>query len=325
MGARGWSVGIDVGGTKIAAGLVDPATGQTAALRHRPTAVERGGAAVLADVERLAHELAVGARREGQEAIAVGVGVPEIVAPDGRITSAHNFDWRELPVAARLGAIAPATVESDVRAAALAEARLGAGRPFASFAYVTVGTGISSTLVLSGRPWAGARGAALVLSSGPLSVPCPRCAAAEPFVLEEYSSGPALARRYREATGRHADGAEAAIAAARAGDPAAIAIVSAAAEALGSAVAFLVNVADPEAVVVGGGLGSAPGPFWEILLVAVRRHVWHPAAQALPVLQARLGPDAGWIGAALAAVDHDQQGRHDAVPARPPLAAVGRR
>lgn len=325
MGEHGWAIGIDVGGTKIAAGLVDPETGRTTGRRTMPTGADRGGAAVLADVEAVAGDLADEARARGRTVAAVGVGVPELVDPEGRIGSGHAFDWRGLPVSGRLGEIAPATIEADVRAAALAEARFGAGQPFASFAYVSVGTGISSTLVLDGRPWRGARGAALVLSTGPTSVPCPRCGGLEPFVLEEYASGPGLVRRHAELTGRAANGAKEVVAAAAAGEPEAVAVVETAAVALGSAVGFLVNVADPTAIVVGGGLGSAPGPFWDHLVAATRRHVWNPEAQSLPILQARLGPDAGWIGAALAAVDEGTAADRSGGMDRRPLAAAGRR
>jgi hypothetical protein len=140
MGEHGWAIGIDVGGTKIAAGLVEPETGWTTGRRTMPTGADRGGAAVLADVEAVAGDLADEARARGRTVAAVGVGVPELVDPEGRIGSGHAFDWRGLPVSGRLGEIAPVTIEADVRAAALAEARFGAGQPFASFAYVSVGT-----------------------------------------------------------------------------------------------------------------------------------------------------------------------------------------
>lgn len=301
--AAEWAIGIDVGGTKIAAGLLDPATGRRIVEKRLPTPEGRDGEAVLAEVASVALELAAAARIEHGRVVGIGLGVPELVDSSGRVTSAHNFDWRSLPVVGRLGTIAPTTIAADVRAAALAEAQWGAGRSYRSFAYVTVGTGISSTLVLDGRPWPGARGAALVASSGPLSVPCPSCGKVEPFVLEEYASGPALVRRAAERGATGWDRTEAVVVAAAAGDPIAGEVVATAAAALGSAVGWLVNVVDPEAVVVGGGLGSAAGPFWDRLVLETRRHIWNPAAQQLPIAQARLGPAAGWIGAALAAAD----------------------
>ena len=198
-------------------------------------------------------------------------------------------------------AIAPTFIAADVRAAALAESRHGAGREFESFAYVSIGSGISSTVVQDGVPLVGARGGALVLSSGSLGVPCPECSNWTEFVLEDYASGPALARRYAAATGHVVEGAEAVIAAANEGEPTAVQIVDSAADALGSSVGWLVNVLDPEAIVVGGGLGLARGRFRERLIAATRGHIWNPVARGLPFVSAALGADAGLIGAALTA------------------------
>jgi glucokinase len=300
-------IGIDVGGTKIAAGAVVPASGRVAFRWEMPTRPERGAAAVLADIETLAESIAGELRSDGRIPIAVGIGVPELVDATGQIRSAHLLDWSVIPLAERLGAIGPAFIAADVRAAALAEARYGAGREFDSFAYISIGSGISSTVVQDGVPLAGARGGALVLSSGSLGVPCPECSAWTEFVLEDYASGPALARRYTAATGRAAEGAEVVIAGANAGDLAAVQIVDSAADALGSSLGWLVNVLDPEAIVVGGGLGLAPGRFRERLIKATRDHIWNPGARGLPFVSAALGADAGLIGAALTAGQHAGQ------------------
>jgi glucokinase len=155
--------------------------------------------------------------------------------------------------------------------------------------------------VQDGVPLVGARGGALVLSSGTLGVPCPECSNWTEFVLESYASGPALARRYAEATGQPVADAHVVIAAANAGEPEATRIVDSAADALGSALGWLVNVIDPEAIVVGGGLGLAPGRYRDRLVTATREHIWNPAARELPFVSATLGIDAGVIGAALSA------------------------
>jgi glucokinase len=192
------AVGIDVGGTKIAGGLVD-ADGRVWARRMVPTEAHRGGAAVLAATRRLAEELR--AEAEARPVVGIGVAVCELVDPAGNVTSSHTVAWDGMPIQAELSRLAPTVVESDARAPALAEARFGAGRDFTSFAYVTIGTGISCCLVIDGVPWAGERGNALVLATMPLTVAGSDGALVE-FTLEEYASGPALARRYAEATGR---------------------------------------------------------------------------------------------------------------------------
>src|SRR5262245_28415006 len=151
------AIGIDVGGTKIAGGVVALHTGEVLARRSIPTGAARGGAAVLDDALALADDLRARARELGVAVQGIGVGVPGLVDVEGNVTSGHAIAWRGAPVQERFSRLAPAAIESDVRAHALAEARFGAGRPFRLFVFVTVGTGISSCLVQDGRPYAGAR------------------------------------------------------------------------------------------------------------------------------------------------------------------------
>ncbi len=265
-----YAVGLDVGGTKIAGGLVRFPDGVVVERRRIATGAERGPDAVLADAVALARELAHHVPA-GERFVGVGLGVPELVDLSGRITSAHTIDWRGVPLTERFADVGPVWVESDVRAAAVAEARFGAGRAYRIIAYVTVGTGISSTLVIDGHPYAGARGNALILASSPTSVICPECGVWVRPILEEFASGPALAKH---------------------GDP------RAAGEALGSGVGWLVNVLDPDAVIVGGGLGLAGGLYWEAFVESARRHIWAAATRELPIVMAELGADAGVVGAA---------------------------
>lgn len=299
-----YAIGIDVGGTKIAAGIVNLETGDTLRRRVILTDASRGGEVVLEAALYLADALVLEARSLGIEPAALGVGVAELVDSAGEIQSAHALGWRGLPIRQRFSQILPAVVESDVRAAALAEARFGAGRGCALFAYVTVGTGISSCLVRDGHPDSGARGNALVLGTMPLSTTCTECGAALRPVLEEIAAGPALVTRFHAAGGEAQRGEDVLRAAAH-GDLRAELVVREAAHALGSSVAFLVNVTDPEAVVVGGGLGSAAGLLWETFVPACRSHIYADATRSLPILRAALGADAGLVGAAATAIRTD--------------------
>ncbi len=292
------AIGLDVGGTKIAGGIVAFPAGQVLTRRIIPTQPERGGEAVLLDTLELARQLIADAVAAGMEPVGVGMGVCELVDPHGQITSSQTIDWNGQPIQSRLAALAPAVVESDVRAAALAEARLGAGRGFRNFAYVTVGTGISYTLMLDGRPYAGARGNALVLASGALTYVCPACGVTADVVPEEIASGPGLVAAYNRRHPGQAQRGEDVIAAAALGDPDAIHVVRSCGEALGNVVGFLVNVVDPQAIVVGGGLGLAGGLYWDSFVAATRQHIWADAARDLSIMPAALGVDAGIIGAA---------------------------
>src|SRR5690606_4308883 len=102
-----------------------------------------------------------------QDVRGIGVGLCELVSPDGRILTGCTVDWRGLPVRERLGRHGTVLVEADSRAAALAEARFGAGRGLRSFFHVTIGTGIGSALVLDGIPHTGATGSTGTLASTP--------------------------------------------------------------------------------------------------------------------------------------------------------------
>ncbi len=257
------AVGVDVGGTKIAAARVDVQRGAVLAGGRRATAPARGADAVLADCHALVEEL------RSDDVAAVGLAVCELVDPRGRLRSAETIDWRETDLLASFDA-----VESDVRAAAVAESRFGAGRDEPDFLYVSVGTGISHCLVVDGQPRAGVRGCAIG-TGAPL--------------VERWSGGLALARLSGHAT------AEAALA-----DPAAERIVAAGARRLGLVLAALVNALDPGAIVVGGGLGLNDA-YRERVERSLRGAVYDAGARELPVRPAELGPDAPVVGAALAA------------------------
>jgi glucokinase len=225
------------------------------------------------------------------------VGVCELVDRDGRLRSANCIDWRNQPVREELSAIAPTVIDADVRAAALAEAILGAGNGLRCFIYVTVGTGISSCLIIHGRPYLGAGGLTGTMASSPLRVPCEECDHLTRRTLEEIAAGPALVARFN-AHGGNATRAHEVLAAAAAGDETAARVVHTAAAALGAQIALLVNVLDPEAVVIGGGLGLSEGLFWDQLVAATRLDIYSDLHRNLPILRAATGTDAGWIGAA---------------------------
>ena len=289
---RAYGIGIDVGGTKIAAGLVNVMTGDVIDKRVLPTRPERGGQAVLDDVLSLAHDLLD--TRHSAFDTCIGLGVCELVNARGEVKSDFTIAWKGVPVRERLSAIAPATVEADVRAHALAEARYGAGKHFETFVFVSLGTGISSCLVQGGVPFAGTRGNALVLATAPLTI-VHDDGKRESQVLEEFASGPAIARRFGVAR------AEDVFAAAQAGDARATRVLTTAGEAIGNSIAFLTNVLDPEAIVIGGGLGVAGGVLWDSLVASTRAHIWSDETRTLPIVRAALGPDAGVVGAAAAA------------------------
>jgi len=289
------AIALDIGGTKIAAGLIDR-HGCVMQRTILPTHATEGGSAVLERTLTLARQAQVAALESGYRVAGVGISLCELVDLTGTVTSHYTVAWQGVPVQAIFTeCIAPAFVDADVRAHALAEAVYGAGRGLASFVYVTVGTGISSCLVLDGQPFAGTHGNALVLSTMPVTV-FDVCGRKIEFALESFASGHGLVQRYR----RYRPGVtrvEEIVADAQQGLSRATAVLSSGGEALGSALAWLVNVLDPAAVIVGGGLGLAGGLYWESAVAAARAHIFAPASRAVPIVHAACGVDAGLIGA----------------------------
>jgi glucokinase len=280
-------VGVDIGGTKIAAGVVGFPEGKLLNRKVIPTLAHRTGEEVLADAEQIINEVIA---RAGQRVEGIGLGVCEIVDREGELASACSLPWRALAVKERLGKIAPAVIEADVRAAALAEARFGAGSYAEVFLYVTIGTGISLCLMIDGEPFRGARGATGTMASGIM----PGGAVS----LEQIASGPALVQRFRELGGTAQTGQD--VVAAAVGNSDAEKVVRSAGEAVGASIGLMINILDPELVILGGGLGLSEGLYRDALLDGVRRHTWWEGHRNIPVVSAATGRDAGIIGAAAA-------------------------
>jgi glucokinase len=292
--AGGVIIGLDVGGTKVAGGLVTESD-EIVARRERSAVVDGVGDPGLAVTRLVAEELAEAAREGGLRVDGIGAGFPEYVDPLGRLRSHEVLAWtiqpREL-----LADIAPCSVESDVRCAALGEGALGAARGLASFVFIPVGTGLSYALVEDGQVRRGVRGEAIAL--GELEVSRDVDAAATGS-LERYASGRAIRERYERQSGAEVHDAAEVFGLAAAGDLAAGAVVDTAAGAIGAALATLVRILDPGAIVVGGGV-SASGERWRSGVQGNYLARASARPDAPPILWASLGSDAGILGSAIA-------------------------
>lgn len=295
-------LGIDVGGTNIRAGLFNPKDGSLHCVRSARTEAQSGARHALMRVVDLASKVVEQGRAAGLIAHRVGIGVPELVGMDGRIESECSLHWSAAQVRASLAAHGEVTIASDVLAASLAEARLGAGRGHRVFLYVTVGTGISCALVIDGQPFTGAHGHAISFASGPTAAPigAPGTAALAP--LEALASGPGILRRAQAQGLTEPDTIAICRSALKAPGPARD-IVDTAATELAIHVAILANALDPTLVVLGGGLGSSSGRYWSTFRAALPRYTFGPHMPQLRICRARLGGRAGMIGAAQSALE----------------------
>jgi glucokinase len=311
--STGRSIGVDVGGTKTAALLVT-ADGNVEARTVLPTPAA-DQAATLATIEAAVDEVLV----EGVSAIGVGAaGLVDVRT--GVLLSSPNLAWRDVPLLDRLAGTfrLPVTVDNDATAAAWAEARLGASRGSRDSLFVGVGTGIGGGIVMDGRLLRGAHGFAGEIGHVIVDPMGPACGCGNRGCWEQVASGLAIARSGRRAVTEHPTSQIARLAegypervtgelvarAAREGDEVAIAILSEVGQRLGEGMAGLVNILDPEVVVVGGGAADSGD-----LLLDPARDAYRAAVEgrdhrpAVPIIPAQQGNDAGAIGAALLALE----------------------
>jgi glucokinase len=258
------AVGIDIGATKTAAVLVDVTDGRVVRRAQVPT-------------PRLATEVVIACRSLVAEMAdgdcPVGIAVCELVDLDGCIVGSATIDFDGIDLPSAVGGEA---LESDVRAAAIAEARFGGASSSRAALVIAAGTGMSACLLIDGVPYRGTHGHALLLGA--------------PLVQIE-ASGDAIARDAR-AAGLDPLAPSAAMDAIR----------SSAGARLGVAIAWLINALDPDTVLLGGGLAAVPA-FATAAIDSARRSMEPIPGVERRIAVSSLGPDAAAIGAALVAAD----------------------
>ncbi|MTV25403.1 ROK family protein [Nitriliruptoraceae bacterium ZYF776] len=285
-------VGLDVGGTKVRAGLVDH-DGRVRAVTQVPT--PRGdGRSLVAELAALAADVAGGAWSQVRR---IGVGVPGVVdVATGRTSRCPNLpSLTDVDLAGSLAATTARVVhvDNDGAAAALGEHRFGSGRGVDDLVVVSVGTGVGAGIVSGGRLLRGHGGAAGELADLPLGL----VAGAPPGDLESRVGTPGLLERWRGATGAAASGVREVVAAASDGDVRAVGLLDELAEELAATVATVVAVVDPARVVLTGGIGSQPAVA-DRVAAAVRRRL----GGVPDVAVGALGDRAGVVGAAALAL-----------------------
>jgi glucokinase len=304
------AVGVDIGGTKLLAGVVGP-DGAVLARRRLRTPPE-GGAAVAAAVVGVVRELWEAARTGP---LPVGVGAAGLIDLDGTVRYSPNIPgWKDTPLRAELAEAlgVDVRVDNDANTAAWAESRLGAGRDAGdSLLMLTVGTGVGGGLIHAGELVRGRQGLAAEFGHVIVHEGGPRCGCGNHGCLEAMASGQAIARGVRDGLARGERSVLEEVAepsgkdvtrAAEDGDAFATAVLAECGFWLGVGIASLVNALDPAVVVVGGGAMQAG----ELLLgparTAYSARVLGAAHRKIPlVAPAALGDDAGMVGAALLA------------------------
>lgn len=315
-------IGVDLGGTNIAAGLLgEPdkhGTGKLLRKASVKTLPERGAEAVVADIAALCRRLL---KDEGLPASAlthIGIGSPgSVIRETGTVFYASNLGFRQVPLRAMLGTYWPGVqvlLENDANAAALAEASVGGAKDRSSCVCVTLGTGVGGGIVLSGKLLTGFNGAAgevghhIVEANGHL------CKCGMQGCWEAYASATGLVRMTREAVEkepgsglselareRGAIDGRTAFDAAKSGDPAAQAVVDRYLLYVALGLVNLINILQPEAICIGGGIANEGPSLLDALRPLVAERVFQTDGTGTELVLATLGNDAGIIGAGLLA------------------------
>jgi glucokinase len=293
----GFTIGLDLGGTDLKSARVF-ADGRLEGFRRIPSrTTESAEAPFDAMID------SVRALSDGAAPHAIGLGCPGVV--DGGTgmlvgTTAHLPHWEDVALAGTLASRTgrPAIVDNDANCAALAEARIGAGRGASVVLMLTLGTGIGCGLVIDGRIHQGAHGGAGELAHSPLGDGSLPCACGVRNCVEPEASGSGLVRRARTA-GLGEITAEQVFALAASGDARARALIERFADRLAALLATAVHLVDPELVVIGGGVAQAGETLFEPLRIAFRGYALPTFRDTVRLVPALLGERAGVVGAGL--------------------------
>lgn len=307
--------GIDLGATNMRVGLVT-AEGKVVASTRLDTRAQEGAERAMARlgeaIDGLLKAVAGGVAggraggcsadgdTAGCELVGVGLGMPGPLRPvDGVAVAPPNMPaWHGARVADMLSTAigVPVFLTRDSHAALLGEWWRGAASGCSYAAMLTLGTGVGGSAIVGGRIWPGRDGFSWEFGHMTVDVNGPVCGCGNRGCLEAIASGSGIARR----TGRQ--GVEV-FRAAREGEPEALRIVAEVAAALGAGLANVVNIINPEVIVIGGGMLVSRDLFWDTMIAEMRRRAFPPACDGLRVMPAVLGEEAGIIGAARLALD----------------------
>ena len=310
-------VGVDIGGTKVAAGLVNP-NGEIKTQVRTPMVTNRGPdeglAAVVSAIDLLF------ARDAKARSLIRGIGIcaPGPLDPNtGVVINPPNVTcWRSFPLADKMRKVygVPVKVENDANAAALAEAYWGAGRGFHNIFYAGIGTGIGTGIVCDNRIYNGRTGAAAEGGHMSIDYHGPPCGCGKPGCIEILAAGPAIARRARAKLASQqnprsqiidlANGDIDAVSsemvgqAYAAGDALAKEVLHETVDLLSLWLSNIVDLLEPDVVILGGGVASMLAPFFGDIAEGIAKYCIISRCREIPLLKAHYGADAGIAGGA---------------------------
>jgi len=293
-------IGVDAGGTKLLGGVMKR-DGTIVRQREVPTK-KTSEEALLSGIDDLVESLLDG------DVGALGFGLPSTIDQrTGQAVWSANIPLADVPFRDRYAKrfSLPVGIDNDANAAAIAEWKLGAGRGTSHMIMLTLGTGVGGGLILDGRPYRGAVGAAAELGHVVVEFdgrPCQGFCKGRGHI-EAYATGVAASRDAAEAIGDGAD-SHVLLERARTGNRAALQVLDGIARRLGATMGSFVNIFNPEAIVIGGGWGKAAGDFLlETAREVMEREALSPGRELVRIVPAQLGPVAGLVGAGFVAFE----------------------
>jgi len=311
-------VGIDLGGTNIAAGVMPVDGTREIAMRMVPTRAEEGAQAVMDRIAALIEDVIAQTQSEtGAERgdfLGVGIGSPgPLDRARGVVIVTPNLGWRDFPLRDEVSnrVNLPATLDNDANCATLGEWWCGAAKGGRNVVGLTIGTGIGGGLILDGKLYHGSSDAAGEIGHTTIDSTGRRCKCGNYGCLEAYTSGPAIADRARESLEGDADSimlslvdgdvtritAQTVFEASKRGDRAALEVVRDTAHFLGVGISNLINIFNPDIFVIAGGVTQAGGLLFDPLRAEVRRRAFKPAVEACRIVAGALPLSAGVVGA----------------------------
>jgi glucokinase len=316
----GFAIGVDIGGTKVATGLVD--SGGEIHYQTRVPMVATGDAvagldAVTSAIQSVAAQSAQDSNR-ARVIRGIGICSPGPLDPKtGIVVNPPNLPcWRNFPLADAVAKVyrVPVKVDNDANAAALAEVRWGAGRGYRYVFYATIGTGIGTGIVLDGRIYHGRTGAAGEGGHVSIDYRGPRCGCGKAGCIEALAAGPAIAKRARAKLMANANVSSSILDLAdgnievvtsemvgnayAAGDVIAGEVLLETVELLTVWLGNMVDLLDPDVIIIGGGVAVMLMPFLDDIKRNLPKSCINSRAGDIPLLMARYGADAGIAGGA---------------------------
>lgn len=308
-------IGIDVGGTGIKVGVVDE-NGCILAQGETPTIVGRPYAEIVHDMGMCALDVLARGGFTVADVYSVGVGVPGVANQEtGTVVFCTNLAWHNIPLRAELQKYInkPVLIDNDATVAGYAESICGVSVGCHSSVFLTLGTGVGGGIVIGGRPWSGYHGVGSEIGHIPMDIDGEPCSCGNFGCLERYCSATAVIRMGREAVLQHPDSdlyaacggdvdaitAKMVIDCAKEGDDVAMKVFRRYVKYLCLAVDTIVAFLDPEMIILGGGVSKAGNFLLDAIRAGVPRYLLFKELPHSRIEIARLGADAGMIGAAM--------------------------